>query len=272
LGADEATRGAWEAFYLRARSAWPGIELSDEVFAAFTTERLVGADAEADALRRLAAEDLYLVCACLQGSERAARKFRAYVQRDVDDAVRRIDPAAADDVAQNVFRRLFLTEGDRPPKIAHYQGKGDIRRWVRVVATRLAIDARRQHRSETPLHEHLLERLPDEGDGAELEHLQRTYRRAFKDAFAAAVGELTDRQRNVLRYHVDGLTADQIGRMYNVHRVTVARWLSAIRGALLHGTRGTLRARLDVEHVDVDSIMRIVDGEVTLSIDRLLGG
>jgi RNA polymerase sigma-70 factor (ECF subfamily) len=164
-----------------------------------------------------------------------------------------------------------LTEADRPPKIAGYKGAGDLRRWIRVVATRQAIDNRRQHKAEIPLHEDLLKRLPDEGDGAELEHLRHVYRKEFKQAFAAAVAELTKRQRNVLRYHVEGLTADQIGRMYNVHRVTVARWLSAIRGALLHATRGALRERLGVEHREVDSIMRLIDGEVTLSIDRLLG-
>lgn len=269
----ETIAAAFVAFAGEARMAWPGVRVAMERFSTFVAERV---DRDADpvsALGALSAADLYLVAGCLAGDERAATRFRDHVFRDVEAAARRIDPSAGDDTFQIIYDRLFVADGDRPAKIEHYAGTGDVRRWVRVVATRLAIDQRRRssRKREDPLGEDLMHRLSDGVDDHELRYLRDEYRKEFKEAFAAAVAALTERDRNVLRYHLEGLTAQQIGRMYRTHRVTVARWLSAIRHALLEGSRTAMRDKLGVGRRDLDSIMRLIDGEVTVSIDRLLG-
>ncbi len=262
--------GAVEHALAEGQTRWPDVSVDAETFGAFLLERV---DAEADpaaVIPTLHVTDLYLVCACLVGSERAALRFREHVFDVVEVAVRRIDASSTEDVVQGVYARLFLAEQQRPPKIQHYRGKGDLRRWIGVVASRFAIDMRRSDRTGEPFAAELIERIAGTSDSHELDVLQRTYRREFKQAFAVAVASLDERQRNVLRYQLDGMTADQVGRMYNVHRVTVARWLSRIRQTLLEQTRATLRINLGVDNRDVDSIMRMVDGGISVSMDRLI--
>jgi RNA polymerase sigma-70 factor (ECF subfamily) len=108
-------------------------------------------------------------------------------------------------------------------------------------------------------------------DDQETSYLRESCWADFKAALAEAFAGLQPRQRNVLRCHLQGLTAEQIGRMYRVHRVTVARWLSAIRFELLESTRAGLRDRLAGDDRAIDSIFRMVDLDLTASLTRLVG-
>ena len=260
------TDDARAALLRRGRETWPELDLQADVFFAFLAPRLAdGADPEA-----LSAGDLYLACGCAEGNARAAAYFATYAGPDIEAVASRIDASRSDDVAQLVYRRLFLPDEGEAGKIAGYAGRGDLRKWLKVVALRVAIDLRRGDRHADPLDDALDDRAIPKDEEPEVRHLREVYGAEFKAAFAAAVAHLGGRQRNVLRYHLDGLTADQIGRIYGAHRVTVARWLRRIRETLVQRIRAELRAELSVASHDVDSIMRLVDSGVSLSIDRLL--
>ncbi len=249
---------------------WPDVEVDGCDFARFIARRLPADRDPTSVLPQLRAEDLYLACACRHGSEHAASRFRSYVLSTVRRAVARVAPDAADDVIHRLYDRLFLESPGAAAKIEGYKGTGDLRRWVSVVACRIAIDGRRKETAER-LRIAAFGRLAQHAQTLELDYLRQVYRDEFRDAFTLAIETLDERQRNVLRYQLEGLTADQVGRLYNVHRVTVARWLSRIRERLFEQTRSALRAQLNLDdNLEADSILRLVEGQVSLSLDRLL--
>ena len=63
---------------------------------------------------------------------------------------------------------------------------------------------------------------------------------------------LDQRQRNVLQMNlVQGLSIDEVGRVYAVHRATAARWVSAAREQLVSQTRTRLAERLNLQSNEV---------------------
>lgn len=59
-------------------------------------------------------------------------------------------------------------------------------------------------------------------------------------------------------------------KLYGVHRATAARWLADARAALGDAIRGELAGRLRIAASEVDSIVRLVQSRVDMSLDRLL--
>ena len=105
----------------------------------------------------------------------------------------------------------------------------------------------------------------------ELALLRSRYRESFRAAFAEAVGALTPRERTIMRLtSLDGLTCAQVGQMYGKDASTVSRWLAASRAVLLEKTRLTLSTSLSLSPSALDSLMRVADSELDLSISRLL--
>ena len=61
-----------------------------------------------------------------------------------------------------------------------------------------------------------------------------------------------------------------IGRAYDVHRATAARWVAAVRTELGDRIRSELAARLKIAEDEVDSIVRLVKSRVDVSLERVL--
>ncbi len=70
---------------------------------------------------------------------------------------------------------------------------------------------------------------------------------------------------------VNGWSVDRIGALYGVHRVTASRWVAAAREQLGAAIRSELASRLAISVDEVDSIVRLVQSRVDLSLERLLG-
>jgi RNA polymerase sigma-70 factor (ECF subfamily) len=97
------------------------------------------------------------------------------------------------------------------------------------------------------------------------------YREDFKVALQAAMAGLSARDRTVLRLHwVDGLNIDKIGAVYRVHRSTVARWIAQCRKQLLEDTKRALKARLQVSHSELHSLVGLLRSQLHLSVSRVL--
>jgi len=108
-------------------------------------------------------------------------------------------------------------------------------------------------------------------DDPELSILRAQYRDAVDAALRAALAGLNARARALLRYQlIDGWSIDQVGKLYGVHRATAARWLADARAALGDAIRSELAARLRIAASEVDSIVRLVQSRVDMSLDRLL--
>src|SRR5262249_46581288 len=122
-----------------------------------------------------------------------------------------------------------------------------------------------------PIEDDLLE-APGFADDPELGELKAKYRDQLAAAFRASLATLQPRDRSLLRYQVmDGLTIDEIGAIYKVHRATAARWLAPIRTELVDGTLAKLSAELGVGRASAASIVRLVQSQLELSVVRHLG-
>lgn len=272
-GADSpALRAELDAALDAARAAWPDIDVEPAEFAAYLAARVPPDTAVSGALARLRVTDLYLACACARGQPAALAAFERTCMPTIDQALAlmRMPPPLIDEVKQ-ILRRLLLVADGRPPRIAEFSGRGDLRGWVRVTGAREALRLLERHRREVPLEAGVLERDVPVGQDPELAYLKELYRGEFKAAFAEAMTRLSDRQKNLLGHHyLDGLTLDQVAALYRVHRATVARWLAAARAELLKHTRKALAGRLRIEPAEMDSIIRLIGSRLDLTLPPLL--
>jgi len=225
------------------------------------------------ALEQLHLEDLALAFRCARGDEEAMAALERQHFDVITVALARMPDAAAQvqEITQQLRHRLLLGDCDQQPRIAQYAGRGDLRSWLRVAAVRCAIDILRIQKREVGLSEKLLEDLTAPGEDPEIDHLKRTYHAEFKRAFADVLAALSNRDRNLLRYHfIQELNIEQIGAIHGVHRSTVARWLASLRKTLLVSTRQALARRLQVGNKEVESIMRLIRSQLDASIERVL--
>jgi|JI10StandDraft_1071094.scaffolds.fasta_scaffold15634_6 RNA polymerase sigma-70 factor (ECF subfamily) len=256
-----------------ATATWPGLALAPARFVAHLAARL-GPDASPDALATMRTSDVYLALACAGGDAAAIAAFEATYFDEIDRAGAKTG-ASADQVAEvkaRLRRILFVTDGARLAATAAFAGRGDLRGWVRVTALRDLIFLLGQARRERPFtDDHLLDALSP-ADDPELGYIRELYRGAFEAAFREAVAALPARAKSLLRYQlVDGLTIDDIGAMYGVHRATAARWLTTARDQIAADTRARLATRVGMSSAEVDSIIRLVRSRLDVSVERLLG-
>jgi RNA polymerase sigma-70 factor (ECF subfamily) len=244
------------------RAAWPEIDLDAEAFRAHLAARGLAPDADHGA-------DLYLACACASGQPAALAAFEATFMPRLPAYLARLRPTAeiVDEVAQLLRERLFV---GATPKIADYAGKGELGGWLRVVAVRIAIDLGRA--SPPPMHE--LEHhgsLAAATTSPDLEALRNRYREHFRGAFTATLSALSSEQRTLLKLHYrDGLTMEELGRMFQVNRSTIFRRLGACSAALLDGIRDRLGAELGVSTQELHSLAAALRSDLEVSLGDYL--
>lgn len=277
----DASRAAVLEAFLRdrldaARRAWPGVALADEGFIEALHARAAADPDPIAALAPLCTDDLYLACASARGDTAALAAFQRSYGGELTHAFARLATGGSDpeDLRQLLLTRLFVAADGRPPKIVEYSGRGSLRAWLKVVALRLRIDHERRKRDRRDGFTSD-ERLVDVsiGDDPELAHLKHHYRAEFREAFAAALALLTPEQRALLRLQaVEGLSATDIARIYNVHRATGKRWLADVRAHLVAETSRLLAARLGDRGIALASIVRLIRSDLDVSLCRQLGG
>jgi RNA polymerase sigma-70 factor (ECF subfamily) len=253
----------------RARASWPRLEVDDDSLGAWLLERV---DARTP-LSRLHVGDLLLACACARGDAAALATFHALFAGDLGQVFARSKARGTDvsDLRQLLDVHLFLADGERPPRIADYRGAGSLRTWVRVVATRITLNAgRRKSTRDDELTSQVERRLGDDVD-LELDWLREHYRSAFRDALGAALAELSPSDRSLLRLAVvHGMSATGIAGIYRVHRATAKRWIARVRELVYDTTRAKLLAALRIDGEELDSIMRLIDSRLEASVRRAL--
>lgn len=217
------------------------------------------------------AADLALAWAVARGDAAAVKRFDAFVGGEIVAAVRAIDrdPAFVDEIAQRTRVRLVVGEGEVPPRVATYRGAGPLRAWAAITAQRMALNAKRDRKPAGG--DDVLAEVVDREPDPELRHLKTLYRAEFRDALLAALAGISDRARAVLRLRfVEGLELAQIGRLYAVHEATASRWVSGALEAIATATRENLIARLAISNDTADSVVRMVQSQLDLSIGQLL--
>lgn len=234
--------------------------------------RHLGLSPEAAAPLSTRAGDLYLAVAAAQGDAAAIAVIDRACITQVDAALHgMLSSSEIDDLKQQLRHRLFVgTRGS--PKILDYAGRGELRAWVRASAVRAAISVLRSRKREHLHQQDLWAAAPTIGIDPTIDHLRPRLQVEFRAAFEAALHSLETRERNLLRHHfLDGLSSDELAALYRVHRATAFRWLARARARLLAKTRHALAARLSLRSSELDSIMRLVDSQLEVSVARLFG-
>jgi RNA polymerase sigma-70 factor (ECF subfamily) len=270
--ATAALRARLDELIERSGARWPTATVSPVAFVAYLAER-TATDVDAlAALGRLRAEDLYLACACAAGCAHALRCFETELLPKISAHLARIRPQQEffGEVTQLVREKLFVPSPAGPPKILQYGGHGALESWLRMVALRTAlnlVDAERRHQ---PLDADLTAALPA-GSDPEMDYLKAHHRAAFVTAFRGAFTRLSQRERSLLRFqYLDELTPDRIGRIYQVHRTTAMRWISAAQEQLLTGTRGMLIEALALSSDECDDMLQLVRSRLEVTLHQLL--
>jgi len=214
-------------------------------------------------------DDVALAAACARGDAIAVARFESLYASDVRlvHARSRGAKPPVDELVQVVWTKLFVGPS---PRIAEYGGKGTLRNWVRVIATRSLIEMARRQKPEVDLEESGVVPLVAPDDDPEMAYLKRRYAHEIKDAFERAAKALDPEERNVLREHyAGGLGIDQIAAVHGIHRATAARRLSCARESVLAGTRRILAARLGLSRAELESIARMVESRMHLTAERI---
>lgn len=228
-----------------------------------------------DWLEAVRAADLWLAVACEEGHPAALADFQRSMAPEVRRAAERSrkGPLDADDLIQLVWQKLFVGDAETPAKIREYAGEGDLKGWVRVIAVRSLVDAsRKRSGGEAPASgDRAVELLFASGEDPELEYLKRHYRTEFQAAFTEAIGALEPEDRTSLRQSfVDRLSIDQIAHAQGIHRATAARRVQKARETLLSDTRKRLMAKLQLSRGELESVMRMIESQLHVSVGRLL--
>jgi RNA polymerase sigma-70 factor (ECF subfamily) len=177
-----------------------------------------------------------------------------------------------DDARQMVREKLFVAVPGERPLIARYGGRGDLRAWFRVVATRLMLNAvTRGPKERTGTDEDiaLVEQVDDQ-ESPDLAHMRELYDAEMREIFPKAVATLSIRERVLLRQrYLDGLSVEKLSRLHGVHVATTRRQLAAARESLQGTIARMLGARLRARPEELESVLRLLRTRFRITASRL---
>lgn len=253
-----------------AAEAWPGVSVETARFMSHLAHRVGPAAAGACDLERARTDDLYLALACALGDTAALATLEARVLPGVDPALARlrISPEMVDEVKQMVRTEVLVSLGPgRGPGIERYSGRGRLASWLRIIAVRAAGRLMDRGRREVLLTESVLGDLTPPSEDPEVEYLKDTYRAQFRAAFALALTDIPAEQRDLLcQHYLERLTIDDLGEAMGVHRATAARRVARAREVLLAATRRNLMSQVRVGGTECDSILRLIESQLQVSM------
>jgi RNA polymerase sigma-70 factor (ECF subfamily) len=200
----------------------------------------------------LKADDLCLIVACEQGSQKAWNDLVERFSTTVRSAARSAssNEEGAEDLAQSIWAELHglrIREDGRPAgKLAYYSGRGSLAGWLRAVVGQLAVD---QHRKQSRLvqteedadFDRIIQNNQDENTwsghaGAvnpELEISTKLAGAELQRALAECVKQLSSEDRLLVKlYYFDGLKLREAGAVLGVHEATASRRLARIHSEL----------------------------------------
>ncbi|MFT3709820.1 MAG: sigma-70 family RNA polymerase sigma factor [Archangium sp.] len=237
----------------RASQRWAGLELDRARFDEFRAER--PGELASD-------EELVLVFACLAQNARALEIFEKEFIAPLRGVVRRFD-VDVDEVLQLIRTQLLVGP---PPRLEQFRGVAPLGAWLRAIATRAALNARRPAGGLERTGDEVLELVSVGGPAPEVRMLRLEHASTFSEAFREAFQQLSPRQRNALRLQsLEALTLDQIGTIYSVNKATVSRWLSEARESLEKRVRNSLVGRLGLSGVELESFILAMRSQLELA-------
>lgn len=180
--------------------------------------------------------------------------------------------ALRDDALQQV-RVKVLGTGEVVGALASYEGRAPLAQWLSVVGARIAISVLRANGPKDghdSLEEESWHRMPDSQASPELAVLRAQFRERFQDALSKALARLDERGRVLLsmRYG-QGVQVDPLAQMYQVHRVTMAKWLRDAGTLLGEYLQAELGRVAGFTESDADQLSQYLGSAPDLSLERL---
>jgi RNA polymerase sigma-70 factor, ECF subfamily len=250
-----------------ARLAYPSVAMDERAFLQHLARHVGERAKQPGWMQSVRVGDLFLAQAALAGDPQALELVDAKVLRPAAASARRISPGGdfVAEVHQRLRERLLLAERGQPARLSDYAGAGPLLSWAKVAATRVALNLKPPPKRDVPLE---LEVVADTRSDPELSVIGRKNAAKLSEAFRDAARTLTDEERVLLRYHfVDGLNFEQIAPLFQTHRSTISRRISATRKRLLELTQKTLRERFQISVSEASSLIREaksrMDGSIT---------
>ena len=238
-------------------AAWPGVVIPDDVFASYLAAH-PGA---------VAVSDLYLACALVERAAGALAAFERHCGPTIAAVAARVAAPIRDDLVQVVHDLLFVGG-----LVARYGGRGRLRSWVRIVATREALRLVKAQQRFIAVGDHARfdELAPSERPDPQLDYLKRHYGEVFRAAFGDAIAHLERKRRIALRMNViDGCSIDAIAVAFRVHRSSAARWIAEARAELYGATLARLADELQITPGEVECVIGLVRSSVDVRLDAL---
>ena len=217
---------------------------------------------------------LRLAFDCLCGDEAAVLRLKEMLENAAVSLGRDLVPDEDQkaELLQHTYV-LLLYGGPRKNRgyLMTYEGRAPLQAWLRTVLVRQSLANKRRREKEMPLDVLIEDIAADQGvRNPELELIKQKYLLQFNAALRQSMTSLSARERLVLRHHlVDRLTAEQIGDRFEVHRVTVARWMRGIRRVLLEQTIANLKTMLEKDDDDVDVVFSLIESRINSSFGGL---
>jgi RNA polymerase sigma-70 factor, ECF subfamily len=218
------------------------------------------------------AGDLYLAASCVLGDSRAMEHFERVHLDQIGALVARFRLDAAQLAGLRQELRILLFAAPRP-RLLTYAGRAPLGGWLRVVALRAVMEMldKEARGKPTPEGEEALAWAIAGFTAPDVVAERNVLVPAFKKALEQAIDALTAQERTVLRLHfMDHHNIDTIGRVFQVHRATVARWIVTIRSQLFAHVRKGLGLDLAPSSTEVRSLFRLLQSDLQVSMERLL--
>lgn len=273
----EGLESCLQDLYHKGHRVWPDLSVSAEAFSSYLGTRVpknADPDESAVALKKLCAADLFLVCGCLDNQTAALKGLERSILSRVPSflAALNLPPDEVKEVQQLVRTKLIVGSADKPPTLLEYAGRGELASWVRVATVRTALDRLRArdahlHASSRATALSLMAPAPE----PELDHIKRLYQPEFQRALEDSIATLSDQQRALLHmYFAGGLKTAQIAALFHVNQSTIVRQLAQARIALQDEMRRLLRERLHLGASEYESLLRLLQSQLDLSIRTLV--
>lgn len=258
-----------ERLFRAGAKAWPEVKCTPSAFAACVEWAGLTDGVQANAA------DIYLAAAVVSGDPAASGVFDATYLRTQRARLARmgLDEDDVEEVLQRVRTQLLMPRsGSDAPRLAELAGQGNFHALIRVVSIRTALNLRRsegrRRRNEDVAAAELLS-VNHRGVLREVMSAEAVV--LLREAIESAIMELDARQRTLLRLHLShGMTIDDIGRVYNVHRSTAARWLSSVRDTIEKKVKVRLREERGQSTTNLEELFDLASSQLQISFNRLL--
>lgn len=257
------------------RRRYPLIQVKEEDFSRHLAKSLAASEQELlSAFRQCHVRDLYLAFACSCKDPEAMKAFEAEYEGCLGGILSgfRLPADVGEDLKQEIYRKIFVGDGQSEKKILQFSGLGSLEAWVRVVASRCVLEHLRKRTRDPILAENVLvDTLCQSQKDLWNQMIKQQYQPDLKTCFREALQSLSRRERAVLKYRVlDALSVKEIARILGIHRVSVSRLLAQARSKLLQKSHEMLANQLQLPPPEVNSLVQLLTSGLDVSLSGVL--